>query len=69
MCLNWKRGKSEAILQFVGDGSMKEYERLTIGLQSQLDLGEGDCLRVVAVYRHMGSSTSHKASLGGEVRA
>ena len=68
MILNWKRGKSEAIVSYKGAGAREQYRITVIDQASTLPIGS-DKLRIVAQYKHMGSLAGVRARMRSEIVA
>eukprot|EP00969_Alexandrium_andersonii_P066477 2930705-Alexandrium_andersonii.AAC.1 len=68
MALNWREGKSEAMVVFRGPGSREQSSVLFLQHGGKLQVGD-DQLRVVACYKHMGSKSKASSSLSLEVKA
>ena len=73
LCLNFKAGKTEALIRLRGAESKRAYASLVLGLGGELLLKIADCktqlLRVVPWYRHMGGIIHPDGRMRLEVRA
>eukprot|EP00929_Paragymnodinium_shiwhaense_P061914 TRINITY_DN30922_c1_g2_i1.p1 TRINITY_DN30922_c1_g2~~TRINITY_DN30922_c1_g2_i1.p1 ORF type:complete len:547 (+),score=91.46 TRINITY_DN30922_c1_g2_i1:144-1643(+) len=54
LALNFNAGKTEVMISFAGRNSADARHRMLAELQSKLDLGEGQTLRIVESYKHLG---------------
>ena len=66
MVLNWKRGKSEAVVSFRGADAKSAYLDFVIVHSAGVPLQQ-DMLRAVAVYKHMGSQACVTNRMKAEV--
>eukprot|EP00973_Karenia_brevis_P035582 4906919-Karenia_brevis.AAC.1 len=70
LAVNFKPGKTEAVIQFNGrrSAAMKRHLVHTLGMRIPLDLknGEKTCLHCVAQYKHVGTNIALSNSMAPE---